>query len=59
MLEPQIKANLAQQAIDDVIADLQKDAQIEKFDLNGKKIKVESEQDKLLKALQEAKKSAK
>ena len=38
-IEPQIKNNLAQKAVDDVIADLHKDAQIEKFDIKGKKIK--------------------
>lgn len=38
-IEPQIKNNLAQKAVDDVIADLHKNAQIEKFDIEGKKIK--------------------
>ncbi len=38
-IEPQIKGNLAQKAVDDVIADLHKNAQIEKFDIEGKKIK--------------------
>lgn len=38
-IEPQIKNNLAQKAIDDVIADLHKNAQIEKFDIKGNKIK--------------------
>lgn len=38
-IEPQIKGNLAQKAVDDVIADLHKNAQIEKFDIKGKKIK--------------------
>lgn len=37
-VEPQIKANLAQQAIDQVVQDLNDGAQVEKFDLNGKKI---------------------
>lgn len=57
-IEPQIKGNLSQKAVDDVIADLRDNAQIEKFDLKGKKIKEESEQDKLVKALKEAKKAA-
>lgn len=38
-IEPQIKSNLAQKAVDDVIADLHKNAQIEKFDIKGNKIK--------------------
>lgn len=38
-IEPQIKNNLAQKAVDDVIADLHKNAQIEKFDIKGNKIK--------------------
>lgn len=38
-IEPQIKSNLAQKAVDDVIADLHKNAQIEKFDIEGNKIK--------------------
>ncbi|MDY6364898.1 MAG: peptidyl-prolyl cis-trans isomerase [Cyanobacteriota bacterium] len=58
VLIPQIKNNLSQQAIDDVVAELRGNAQIEKFDLNGKKIKDETEQEKLAKALQEAKKAA-
>ena len=58
-IEPQIKGNLSQQAVDDIIADLRNNAEIEKFDLKGKKIKDESEQDKLVKALREAKKAAK
>ncbi len=52
MLEPQIKNNLAQQAVDEVIADLHKNAQIEKFGLDGKKIKIQDEQEKLAKAKQ-------
>ena len=55
MLEPQIKNNLAQQAVDEVIVDLHKNAQIEKFDLNGKKIKVQEVQEKLLEAVENAK----
>lgn len=38
-IEPQIKSNLAQKAVDDVIADLHENAQIEKFDIEGNKIK--------------------
>ena len=38
-IEPQIKNNLAQKAVDDVIADLHRNAQIEKFDIKGNKIK--------------------
>ena len=34
----QIKANLAQQAVAEIVADLNKNATIEKFDINGKKI---------------------
>ena len=41
-VEPQIRNNLSQKAVDDVINDLQRDAQIEKFDLEGNKIKEES-----------------
>jgi peptidyl-prolyl cis-trans isomerase C len=36
-VEPQIKANLAQQVVDQVVQELNNSAQIEKFDLNGKK----------------------
>lgn len=54
-VEPQIKGNLAQKAVDDIIAELRDNAQIEKFDLQGKKIKEESDKDKLLKAIKEAK----
>lgn len=38
-IEPQIQANLAQQAVAHVVQDLNMNAEIEKFDLNGKKIK--------------------
>ena len=41
-VEPQIRNNLSQKAVDDVINDLQRDAQIEKFDLEGNKIKEEA-----------------
>lgn len=37
-VEEQIKANLAQQAVAEVVEDLNKNATIEKFDINGKKI---------------------
>jgi peptidyl-prolyl cis-trans isomerase C len=56
VIEAQIKASLAQKAVDEVVADLRNNAQIEKFDLKGKRIKDESEKDKLMKALNEAKK---
>lgn len=59
MIEPQIKGNLSQQAIDNIVADLRNNSEIEKFDLKGKKIKEENEQDKLVKALKEAKKATK
>lgn len=58
MIEPQIKANLAQQAVDSIIADLRAEAQIEKYDLDGKKIKEETDEEKLAKALEKAKKEA-
>lgn len=38
MIEGQVKANLAQQAVGKVIEDLTSKAQIEKFDVDGKKI---------------------
>ena len=41
------------------MADLRNNSEIEKFDLKGKKIKEENEQDKLVKALKEAKKATK
>ncbi len=56
VIEAQIKASLAQKAVDEVVADLRNNAQIEKFDLKGKRIRDESEKDKLMKALNEAKK---
>lgn len=37
-VEEQIKANLAQKAVAEVVEDLNKNATIEKFDINGKKI---------------------
>ena len=37
-VEEQIKANLAQQAVAEIVEDLNKNATIEKFDINGKKI---------------------
>ncbi|MDO4161619.1 MAG: peptidyl-prolyl cis-trans isomerase [Pseudomonadota bacterium] len=37
----QIKNNLSQQAVGQIVADLHQNAQIEKYDLNGKKIKEE------------------
>lgn len=37
----QLKGNLAQKAVAQIVEDLNKDAQIEKFDLNGKKIENE------------------
>ena len=37
-VEEQIKANLAQQAVAEIVDDLNKNATIEKFDINGKKI---------------------
>jgi len=37
-LEEQIKGKLARQAVEQIVDGLNKDAQIEKFDLNGKKI---------------------
>ena len=36
-LEPQIKANLAQQAIAEIVDELNKNAEVEKFDLDGHK----------------------
>jgi hypothetical protein len=38
-VEPQIKATLAQQAVAQVVEDLNNNADVEKFDLDGKKIK--------------------
>ena len=38
MIESQVKANLAQQAVGKVLENLTSSAQIEKFDLDGKKI---------------------
>ena len=38
-VEPQIKATLAQQAVAQVVDELNANANVEKFDLNGKKIK--------------------
>lgn len=37
-VEPQIKAGLAQEAIAKIVEDLNNNAEVEKFDLNGKKI---------------------
>ncbi|MEE6206665.1 MAG: peptidyl-prolyl cis-trans isomerase [Alphaproteobacteria bacterium] len=37
-LEEQIKGRMARQAVEEIVNGLNKDAQIEKFDLNGKKI---------------------
>jgi peptidyl-prolyl cis-trans isomerase C len=37
-VEPQIKAGLAQEAIAKIVEELNKNAEVEKFDLNGKKI---------------------
>ena len=37
----QIENNLAQQAVSEIVEDLNNNAQIEKFDLKGKKIKTE------------------
>ena len=54
-VEPQIKNSLAQKAVDDIIADLQNNAQIEKFDLAGNKIKEDSTKDKLAKIIDTAK----
>lgn len=37
-VEPQIKANLSMQAVDQIVKDLNSSADVEKFDLKGKKI---------------------
>ena len=37
-VEPQIKAGLAQEAIGKIVEDLNKNADVQKFDLKGKKI---------------------
>lgn len=54
-VESQIKNSLSQKAIDDVIADLQNGAQIEKFDLAGNKLKEDTAKDKLAKIIDSAK----
>lgn len=42
-VEPQIKANLSMQAVEEIVKDLNGNAQVEKYDLNGKKIEVKTE----------------
>jgi peptidyl-prolyl cis-trans isomerase C len=37
-IEPQIKANLSMQAVEQIVNDLNSNADVEKFDLEGKKI---------------------
>ncbi|MBR1399341.1 MAG: peptidyl-prolyl cis-trans isomerase [Alphaproteobacteria bacterium] len=50
----QIKNNLAQQAVEDVVADLRNNAQIDKYDLNGKKIKEETKEEQIARAVKQA-----
>ena len=37
-VEPQIKANLSQQVVEQIVQELNSNAEVEKFDLEGKKI---------------------
>lgn len=53
-VEDQIKNNLAQQAVEDVVADLRNNAQIDKYDLNGKKIKEETKEEQIARAVKQA-----
>ena len=50
----QIKNNLAQQAVEDVVADLRNNAQIDKYDLNGKKIKEETKEEQIARAVKQS-----
>lgn len=50
----QIKNNLAQQAVEDIVADLRNNAQIDKYDLNGKKIKEETKEEQIARAVKQA-----
>ena len=50
----QIKNNLAQQAVEDVVADLRNNAQIYKYYLNGKKIKEETKEEQIARAVKQA-----
>lgn len=53
-VEEQIKNTLAQQAVENIVADLRNNAQIDKYDLAGKKIKEATREEQIAKAVEAA-----